>query len=201
MLYRITYLLQINNHFEIYRSAGKKKKEAEPPPPPPEPEPVAKPPEVRKPLKGPKCWVDDATISDESEKLDNDLVDKPDGVNTRPQSAVKTVTIQEKHNTVTNANKPLSRMSSKANIKAEESATLIKQDSNVNQETVRGILSAPKPEEEAQEEIELQSVISESIAFPRYICPSSYRKSKNNAIKHWLHSTNFNCAEKNVPLL
>ncbi|XP_062622181.1 serine/arginine repetitive matrix protein 1-like [Saccostrea cucullata] len=45
---------------------GKKEKEPEPPPPPPpEPEKIVKEPEVKKPLKGPHCWVDDMTITSE----------------------------------------------------------------------------------------------------------------------------------------
>lgn len=36
---------------------------------------------------------------------------------------------------------------------------------------------------------------------PKFVCPSSVRKSKQAAIKEWLATTNFRHAERCVPLL
>ncbi|KAL3869752.1 hypothetical protein ACJMK2_042393 [Sinanodonta woodiana] len=43
----------------------KKQKEEEPTPPPPEQEPEVKPLEIKKPLRGPHCWVDDVSVTSE----------------------------------------------------------------------------------------------------------------------------------------
>ncbi|KAK3580993.1 hypothetical protein CHS0354_007027 [Potamilus streckersoni] len=43
----------------------KKQKEEEPTPPPPEQEPETKPMEMKKPLRGPHCWVDDVSVTSE----------------------------------------------------------------------------------------------------------------------------------------
>jgi hypothetical protein len=59
---------------------GKKGKEKEQVPvtPPPQPEvKVVEIPVVRKPLKGPKCWVDDATITSEKELVNEDEIASP----------------------------------------------------------------------------------------------------------------------------
>ncbi|XP_052065989.1 uncharacterized protein LOC127705681 isoform X1 [Mytilus californianus] len=55
------------------KSKKGKDKESVPVTPPPQPEvKVIETPPVRKPLKGPKCWVDDATITSEKEILNDD---------------------------------------------------------------------------------------------------------------------------------
>lgn len=65
----MTVIIPYDNERKLFscRSAkGKKEKEPEPPPPPtPEPEKEEKKPEIKKPLKGPHCWVDDMTITSE----------------------------------------------------------------------------------------------------------------------------------------
>lgn len=75
----------------FFRSAkGKKKEEPEPlPPPPPEPEKEEKKPEVKKPLKGPHCWVDDMTITSEpvNEPGDDTQQNAGEGTQSRLNSA------------------------------------------------------------------------------------------------------------------
>lgn len=69
---------------------GKKKEEPEPPPPPPpEPEKEEKKPEVKKPLKGPHCWVDDMTITSEpvNEPGDDTQQNAGEGTQSRLNSA------------------------------------------------------------------------------------------------------------------
>ena len=40
-----------------------------------------------------------------------------------------------------------------------------------------------------------------TIELPTFLCPSSEKKSRHEAIKHWLAKTSYTLAEKTVPLL
>ncbi|XP_033736616.1 uncharacterized protein LOC117324895 isoform X2 [Pecten maximus] len=151
------------------RSSAKKKKEAEPPPPPP-PEPVViKVPEVKKPLRGPKCWVDDATVTSEfDEKTDNGQMTADDNC---PVSVVKSITTLD--NRLTDTVDPVNNVELQQC--QEENPVPIDSD-------VEGAEDGPS-------------------YLPKFLCPSSIQKSKHAAVKEWLNTTNFNHAERYVPLL
>ncbi|XP_069126058.1 uncharacterized protein [Argopecten irradians] len=146
------------------RASAKKKKEVEPPPPPP-PEPVVvKPPEVRKPLRGPKCWVDDATVTSEcDDNVDNDQT-TGDGI--RPVSAAKSTTTPDK---------PVADTID--NVEQQQCQTAHVVDSDT------------------------EYVDDGPSYLPKFLCPSSIRKSKHAAVKEWLANTNFDHADRSVPLM
>ncbi|XP_060085949.1 uncharacterized protein LOC132565326 [Ylistrum balloti] len=150
-------------------SSAKKKKESEPPPPPP-PEPVVvKAPEVKKPLRGPKCWVDDATVTSECEdKAENEQTTSEGN---RPVSAAKSLTISDKRTT-----------------------DIIDPANSAGQQQIQGDTAAPV-------DSDVEGADEGPSFLPKFLCPSSVRKSKYAAVKEWLTTTNFNHAEKSVPLL
>ncbi|XP_021340362.1 uncharacterized protein LOC110441514 isoform X2 [Mizuhopecten yessoensis] len=150
------------------RASAKKKKEAEPSPPPP-PEPVVvKEPEVKKPLRGPKCWVDDATVTSEcDDKAENEQTTTTDG--NRPVSAAKSILEKRATDTPEPINNAVVQQDQ------AEHAALIDSD-------VEGADEGPS-------------------YLPKFLCPSSVRKSKHAAVKDWLATTNFSRADRSVPLL
>ena len=160
-----TCLLHIPNIFsQNFRSGkgsakGKKEKEPEaPPPPPPEPVVVPKEPKVKVVLKGPHCWVDDATVTSESD-------------------AGKTQTLDD----VTNSGVVVQ---TDAQGTPSPSKVCVQIQDNVN----------PGVEQEYEENIE-------PIVLPKYLCPSSEKKSKEAAIKDWLFSSHFDYARGSIPLI
>lgn len=152
---------------------GKKGKEKEQVPvtPPPQPEvKVVEIPVVRKPLKGPKCWVDDATITSEKELVNEDEIASPTSKSCSP-SLCKTPT------------------KSTVNFK-----------SLLENPGIENIQTLPEPVKGEHSMVLEEMEQYTPNGLPSFICPSSEEKSRHEAIKDWLSKCSFNSASRCVPL-
>lgn len=152
---------------------GKKGKEKEPTPvtPPPQPDvKVVEAPPVRKPLKGPKCWVDDATITSEKEIVNEEELASQ---TSKPGSPV------------------LCKTPTKPSVNFK---------SQVENPEVEIVQTLPEPVKKESSIVleEIEQYVPNGL--PTFICPSSEEKSRQEAIKDWLAKCSFDSASRCVPL-
>ncbi|KAL4236733.1 hypothetical protein ACF0H5_005117 [Mactra antiquata] len=188
----------------------------------PEPEPEPEPVKVKLILKGPHCWVDDATIT--SEPPDPEELDCPDGVN--PTSGEQLETNAEKQNSAQRIDmaaktKSLLKDAISANTKPSL-GTMLKQpnqqamkdafdkalhqtvQSPADADCVCGdpnkqLLDSGRGENELIKEQSAEE--KDKIILPPFLCPSSEKKSREAALKDWLANSCFRTAHKGVPIV
>lgn len=193
----------------------------------PEPEPEAI--NVKLVLKGPHCWVDDATItSDLSEDEGEDTVDRINCISGQSQqadiiadkqnSAQKPDNISKlkafQKNIVTTNTKPLASPTLKqTNQQAMKDAfdkTLQSVQSKptdiINNDNNNEIINSQtqKLDNEVNNTDEtnvMEEFTGNEILLPTFICPSSEKKSREAALKDWLAHTCFRTGIRSVPVL
>ena len=143
----------------------------------PEPEPEVKPVHVKIKLKGPHCWVDDATVT--SDISDQDPTDIADVNQINPTEVQKTPEVGKT---------PLIKRSSQLELQKVEKTEVVESD---HKQSVENSI--------APDVINLSEISEENL--PSFLCPSSERKSREAAIKDWLSHTCFRSGHKGVPIV
>lgn len=125
----------------------------------------------------PRCWVDDVTISSLSleDGVHADLTMYRD----KPQNEPKSVSFA----------------------KDIESGQPPFESSQVNTPTNMEYDANMETNNKNAKMLTLSELQEHDLPLPRYICPSSESKSREIAIKEWLASSRFLCANRNVPLV
>lgn len=159
----------------------------------PEPEPEEKPAPPKLVLKGPKCWVDDATIT--SEPSDTEGADEADGAEhdpldngdkkLKPDHICAPKDNKQQNGDITNDSKAVGEVNGKEN----ENLLLNELHTNMGC-TEDVIVKATEPEVKEPE-----------VHLPPFLCPSSERKSREAALKDWLSNTCFQSGNRHVPLV
>ena len=153
-------------------------------------------------LKGPKCWVDDATVTSEQseEEHEEEVVEAEPApqlkgvlksvLNMKQNTGMlaKVIASKEAHSGIS---KDLNRTGKGNNIKES-----VKEIPKPAPETVE---QEPVPQEPVKEDRELE--VEKPVSLPPFLCPSSERKSREAAIKDWLASCCFDSASSVVPLI
>ena len=126
-------------------------------------------------LKGPHCWVDDATIT-------SDISDQE-------QANLDTNSPRDRKKQGPNVAPLVKRTSQQELCKTENKTENVENVNKVDAEK-----QAPTDEIATDEKIETYN-------FPPFLCPSSEKKSREAAIKDWLAHTCFQTAHRGVPML
>lgn len=191
---------------------------------PPEPEPEPEPVKVKLILKGPHCWVDDATVSsDQSDHEDLDVQPEDDALQVAEDTESKDITtpvskIESPSKTDTKQNSK--RKSTLKNVveekKEEMNAPVVQTDKVTSKEGLEKVLQPTDTDNKGKETENLVSVVQPDIdlngndtsieenyevKLPSFICPSSERKSREAALKQWLASTCFRSGPREMPIL
>lgn len=186
----------------------------------PEPDPEPEPVKVKIVLKGPHCWVDDATITSESSVDIAD--DSPDGEKTQPTQPEDNV---DKSNGQKQENNGKTKMLAKLAVNANNKSlggTFVKQTNNQTmkdafEKAIQDVQSKPNditdnvnnaPDVEqmgnlivnADEKADHKEKEPE-VVLPPFICPSSEKKSREAALKDWLAHTCFRSGYKGLPVV
>lgn len=196
----------------------------------PEPEPEPIPVKVKLVLKGPHCWVDDATVSsDQSDHEDLQIPEEPPAPVEEPPppppepvpEKVETKNKKGKKgkgkSVLKNSKDKSKKEQSRENAKSEASNEVSKQPiekvieiaktETVSQDKTVNNIAEPevKPISDVNGNEFKEEVIEEEkeveIKLPSFICPSSERKSREAALKNWLATTCFSSGHREIPIL
>lgn len=196
----------------------------------PEPEPEPEPVKVKLILKGPHCWVDDATITSELSEDENE--DNPEATNTAAVQDLQPNGNTERLNNTQNVDntsklKTVMKNSVNSTIKTQTNTTALKQTNqqamkNAFENTLQKVQSqqngvANVDINRAESFAKTQAVEKEGIRttheetgddkkeheikLPPFICPSSEKKSRQAALKDWLAHTCFESGHRVAPIL
>lgn len=188
-----------------------------------EPEPEPEPVKVKLVLKGPHCWVDDATIT--SDQSECDQVDSPeqDGYGN-----ADTPETNQQAAKATDDTKSLSKL--KPSLKQNSNIQKQPVDKNTKQvkEAFEKVVQEAKTEQQGQttpnevmdpnnndqvkteaaeqnlgEPVNTKEEVEEEkhLPLPDFICPSSEKKSREAAVKLWLATSNFKIRYSDALLL
>ncbi|XP_052774225.1 uncharacterized protein LOC128212878 isoform X2 [Mya arenaria] len=192
-----------------------------------EPEPEPEPVKVKLVLKGPHCWVDDATVS--SDQSDHEEIDNTDGdviasgdqvakdiqqqnvaqkseniAAGNQKNVPKTSIVVEKPANNQNNSKLMKNAFEQAlqNAKPDTCEQTLKSNEIKNADT--NVQSNTAQENVGSNDNVLNGVDEESESIPSlpdFICPSSERKSREAALKHWLATTQFSSGCSEIPVI
>ena len=132
-------------------------------------------------LKGPHCWVDDATITSDISEEDSDEIHATDTDHIKATETQQTTEVGKN---------PLVKRSSQLGLQTHEKKEVQESD---NKQIVEN-------DAESDTSIINLSEISQ-YNLPSFLCPSSERKSREAAIKDWLNHTCFRSGHKAVPIV
>ena len=143
----------------------------------PEPEVVEEPPPPKLILKGPHCWVDDATVT--SSHPDSEDIEAADNDIANPSGELHSDSKQELATNPTNT---------KIVPVKETVPTGVDIPDGVKCDHVQG--TQEPVELNGVDDIHVEDTDSVDDNLPPFICPSSEKKSREAAIKDWLYSSN-----------
>lgn len=148
-----------------------------------------------------RCWVDDITISSSSSDAD-ELWTSVDVGHVRDLGQDNKIITGPK-----NKNAP-SRVGSPKHFETVGRTSALAHQGPAAPSPAKEIAAAAEPELQPQvsstavpEETELEEEEEPEPVLPRFLCPSSEKKSKQVAIKEWLAKTSFATACRTVPIM
>ncbi|KAK6180199.1 hypothetical protein SNE40_012391 [Patella caerulea] len=138
----------------------------------------------------PRCWVDDVTVSSDPSVHTNpteaELEETADINLEKPPDQIVDAGASAEHPTL-----PVPKPHSPPTVEFKDPlVTEVPEERLIAEEAVLEDVNV----------INLDDLKEQKIELPKFICPSSETKSRQTAIKDWLASTSFTCANRQIPL-